>query len=122
MGEKKALVTDDHGINRSFIKSYLVTKGFEVQTAENGLEAKKLTEQQKFDLIFSDIEMPVMNGLEFLAAFKKEPANAGIPVVMLSTLDKPEIIDRAKKIGAAEYMVKPFTAEKMDKALAALGF
>lgn len=122
MSEKRALVVDDHGINRNFIKSYLVSKGFEVQTAENGLEAQKIAEQEDFVLIFSDIEMPVMNGLEFLASIKKNPAKANIPVVMLSTVDKPEIIDRAKKIGAAHYMIKPFTADKMDETLQTLGF
>ena len=122
MNPKCALVIDDQDINRKFIKSYLVLKGFEVETAENGLEAMKLAEQGTFTLVFSDIEMPVMNGLEFLATFKKKPGYQDIPVIMLTTVDKPEIIDRATKMGAVHYMIKPFTQEKMDAALQKAGF
>lgn len=61
-----------------------------------------------------------MNGLEFLKNIKQEEAYRNIPVVMLSTLDKPEVIDRAIKMGAAHYMVKPFTTEKMDAAFSVI--
>lgn len=116
MGIKKALVADDQKINRVFIKTFLVTKGYEVDTAEDGLEALNKAKDSSYDLIFSDIEMPNMNGLEFLKNIKRESAYVKVPVVMLSTVDKPEIIDRAMKMGAAYYMIKPFTTEKMDEA------
>ncbi|MEA1910232.1 MAG: response regulator [Spirochaetota bacterium] len=116
MGIKKALVADDQKINRVFIKTFLVTKGYEVDTAEDGLEALNKAKESSYNLIFSDIEMPNMNGLEFLKNIKREPEYMKVPVVMLSTVDKPEIIDRAMKMGAAHYMIKPFTTEKMDEA------
>ncbi len=116
MDKKKALVIDDQNINRVFIKTFLVTKGYDVNTAEDGLEALNMAKETSYDLIFSDIEMPNMNGLEFLKNIKQEIKYKNIPIVMLSTLDKPEVIDRAMKMGATYYMVKPFTNEKMDKA------
>ena len=116
MDKKKALVIDDQNINRVFIKTFLVTKGYDVNTAEDGLEALNMAKETSYDLIFSDIEMPNMNGLEFLKNIKQEIKYKNIPIVMLSTLDKPEVIDRAMKMGATHYMVKPFTSEKMDKA------
>jgi len=116
MENKKALVVDDGQLNRTFIKTFLVTKGYEVDTAEDGLEGLNSAKENSYDLIFSDIEMPNMNGLEFLKNIKQEIKYKNVPIVMLSTLDKPEVIDRAMKMGATHYMVKPFTTEKMDTA------
>ena len=116
MNTKKALVVDDGQMNRTFIKTFLVTKGYEVDTAEDGLQGLNKAKENSYDLIFSDIEMPNMNGLEFLKNIKQEEAYRKVPIVMLSTLDKPEVIDRAIKMGATHYMVKPFTTDKMDTA------
>ena len=120
MENKKALVVDDGQLNRTFIKTFLVTKGYDVDTAEDGLEGLNMAKENSYDLIFSDIEMPNMNGLEFLKNIRQENKYANVPIVMLSTLDKPEVIDRAKKMGATHYMVKPFTTEKMDAAFSVI--
>ncbi len=116
MDKKKALVVDDQQMNRTFIKTFLVTKGYEVDTADDGLEGLNTAKANSYDLIFSDIEMPNMTGLEFLKNIKQDINYTNVPIVMLSTLDKPEVIDRAIKMGATHYMVKPFTTEKMDEA------
>ena len=121
MSNRKALVIDDGAMNRSFIKTFLTTKGFEVDTAEDGLIGLDKAKQGSFDLIFTDIEMPNMNGLEFLKNIKRIDAYKAVPIVVLSTVDKPEVIERAKKMGAVYYMVKPFNEEKMAEALKAAG-
>ena len=121
MGNRKALVIDDGAMNRSFIKTFLTTKGFEVDTGEDGLIGLDKAKQGSFDLIFTDIEMPNMNGLEFLKNVKRIDAYKTVPIVVLSTVDKPEVIERAKKMGAVYYMVKPFNEEKMAEALKAAG-
>ena len=120
MEKKRALVVDDQRINRVFIRTFLVTRGYEVDTADDGLEGLSKVKESSYDLIFSDIEMPNMNGLEFLKNIKQEEAYKNVPIVMLSTLDKPEVIDRAIKMGATHYMVKPFTTEKMDAAFSVI--
>lgn len=122
MSKNKALVVDDVAMNRSFIKSYLATRGFDVETAEDGLQALEKTNSGSFDLIFSDIEMPNMNGLEFLRSVKQQSAYKSVPFVLLTTVDSEEVIKRAEKLGAVYYMVKPFNNEKMEEALKISGF
>lgn len=118
---RTALVADDTDFHRNFIKMFLTTKGFTVTTATNGLEALEACKKANFDIVFSDIEMPNMNGVEFLRAVKRLPAFAQVPVVILSTLTDPAMIDRVTKLGAFHYMVKPFNNQKMDELFAKLG-
>ncbi|MFW5747211.1 MAG: response regulator [bacterium] len=121
MSDKKALVVDDGAMNRSFIKTFLTVKGFDVTTAEDGLKGLEAAKGDSFNLVFSDIEMPNMNGLEFLKNRKRLDVYKAVPVIVLSTVDKPEVIERAKKLGAVHYMIKPFTEEKMAEALKIAG-
>ncbi len=117
---KTALVADDTDFHRNFIRMFLATKGFAVTTATDGLEALEACRKGTFDVVFSDIEMPNMNGVEFLRAVKRMPAFAKVPVVILSTLTDPAMIDRVTRLGAFHYMVKPFNGEKMDAVFAKL--
>lgn len=119
--KKKALVADDMEVNRNAIKTFLFFSKFDVDLASDGLEAKALYEKASYDLVFSDIEMPNMNGFEFLTWIRKSSARKTTPVIMLSSLDSPEVIERCKRIGATAYIVKPFTKEKMDAALKSVG-
>lgn len=121
MSDKKALVVDDGAMNRSFIKTFLTVKGFDVTTAEDGLKGLEAAKGGSYNLVFSDIEMPNMNGLEFLKNLKRIDDYKRVPVIVLSTVDKPEVIERAKKLGAVHYMIKPFTEEKMGEALKIAG-
>jgi len=122
MAEKrKALVVDDMESNRNAIKAFLFFFSFDVELAKDGLEAKTFFEKNKYDLVFSDIEMPNMNGFELLNWVRRSSQNRSVPVVMLSSLDSPEVIERCKRIGATAYIVKPFTREKMQEALQKTG-
>ena len=114
MAEKKrALVADDQAMNRSFVKVYLSSRGYDVETAEDGLKALAACKAQRYDLIFTDIEMPNMNGIEFLRSAKRLPGFEHVPIVVLSTVDDPAMKAKAASFGAFSYMVKPFTDEKM---------
>jgi len=121
MSDKVALVLDDQPMNVSFIKVFLMSSGFKVFTASDGLQGLEHCKNQKFDLVFSDIEMPNMNGFEFLRAARKLPEYGKIPIVILSTLDDDETKNRMKTLGASFYVVKPFTNEKMQLALKTVG-
>lgn len=122
MAEKrKVLVADDMESNRNAIKAFLFFFSFEVDLAKDGLEAKALFEKNKYELVFSDIEMPNMNGFELLSWVRRSSQNRSVPMVMLSSLDSPEVIERCKRIGATAYIVKPFTKEKMQEALQKTG-
>ncbi|MFZ4616350.1 MAG: response regulator [Rectinemataceae bacterium] len=118
---KKILVVDDVEANRSRIRTFFFMMHFDVEMAEDGLAAKKLIEASHFDLVVSDIEMPNMNGFELLAWIKGRPESRAIPVVMLSSLESPEVLLRCAKLGAVSYMVKPFTKEKIEASLAKAG-
>jgi CheY-like chemotaxis protein len=114
MSEKlKALVADDQAMNRSFVKVYLSTRGYEVETAEDGMKALAACKERRFDLVFTDIEMPNMNGIEFLRSAKRLPGFDHVPFVVLSTVDEEAMKTKAMSFGAFYYMVKPFTDEKM---------
>ena len=113
--KKKALVADDQAMNRSFVKVYLGTRGYEVDTAEDGLKALAICKEKKFDLVFTDIEMPNMNGIEFLRSAKRLPGYDKVPFVVLSTVDEPAMKAKAASFGAFHYMVKPFTDDKMTE-------
>lgn len=111
--KKKALVADDQAMNRSFVRVYLSTRGYEVDTAEDGMKALAACKEKVYDLVFTDIEMPNMNGIEFLRSAKRLPGYDKVPFVMLSTVDTPEMKARAMSFGALHYMVKPFNDAKM---------
>lgn len=78
--------------------------GFEATVARNGLEGLEKTQQGKFDLILLDLMMPGMDGFGVLEELQKR--NNTIPVVVLSNLNQPEDIDKAKRLGASDFMIK----------------
>lgn len=121
---KKILMVDDTLIYRSQMQMFLTMYKFEVFTAIDGFDALKKLEADSlakpFDLIITDVEMPNMNGFELLATIKKKYPK--IPVIILTTLEKENHIQRAEKLGADFYIVKPFSKEKIDEALTKIGF
>lgn len=121
MALKTALVVDDTEIHRSATRTFLAMSGFKVDLAEDGMQALKLLDTKTYDVIFSDIEMPNMNGLEFLKRVRKHTTAAKTPVVMLSTLDSQEMQTKLVQLGANHYLVKPFSGDRMKTALKAVG-
>ncbi|MFN4149714.1 MAG: response regulator, partial [Candidatus Sericytochromatia bacterium] len=119
---KKALVLDDVKLNQLTISSFLQLSGFDVDIEVDGLKGLKIISENKYDLIFSDIEMPNMNGLEFLKRVKSMDSHKNIPIVILSSVNKQDIIDKALHLGAVSYINKPYNREKMISALGKAGF
>lgn len=118
---KRALVVDDLEQNRTAIKSFLFFYKYDVEVAPDGLAARNLFGTGQYDLVVSDIEMPNMNGFELLAWIRQSSTRKETPVIMLSSLDSPQTIERCKKLGANAYIVKPFTKDKMEAALRSAG-
>ncbi len=94
----------------------------ELMTARNGIEAlKKVKERKDIELILLDINMPLMDGITFLEALRREPEPAGkIPVVMITTEGEEESVINALKKGANAYIKKPFRQKELFELLAAL--
>ncbi len=108
------LIVDDSLPMRSVIKKTFKAAGYgqsEFLEAANGKEAFKLMKNNWVDMVLTDYNMPVMNGLEFIAAVKKDDLLKEIPVVVISTEGNETRIKEFMDCGAAEYITKPFTAE-----------
>ncbi|MFW5691910.1 MAG: hybrid sensor histidine kinase/response regulator [Chloroflexota bacterium] len=105
-GRIRVLVVDDSITTRTLEKNILETAGFDVSTAMDGVEAWNLLSHDVFDVIISDVEMPNMNGLELCARIKTSEQYGHIPVVLLTSLGKPEQREAGLKAGADAYLIK----------------
>ena len=116
---KKILVVEDSKLYQKKIKNVFSEWGCNVTIASNGKEALELlaAKSYEFDLVFSDIEMPIMNGIEFATHFKSLPQANGIPLVFNSSLSNPMLIDDIKSKGLGHYIVK-FDSEAIESQLA----
>ncbi len=117
---KRVLVVDDSPTIRKMV-GFSLKKMFNVETvfeAGDGLEALDvLGKEGAVDFVVCDINMPNMNGLEFLKKVKSLDEFKGIPIIMLTTEGREEDRQRALKMGADGYVVKPFKPEKLKKEI-----
>jgi DNA-binding response OmpR family regulator len=102
----KILIVDDDLIMLETISTILEKEGFAVTTADSGYKALDLIIARHFDLIISDIMMPNLSGLTLLGMLKKHYNNS-VPVILISSLDKGEIILSAMGMGADDFVLKP---------------
>jgi two-component system chemotaxis response regulator CheY len=116
---RKILAVDDSALIHQMYKLFLSRyKSCKLVSAMNGLEAlDKLAQEEGIDLILLDINMPVMNGLEFLQRVQKEAAYKDIPVIIISTEGKEEDTIRGLKMGARGYVKKPFQASELHSLI-----
>lgn len=105
---KKIITVDDSPSVRKMVEFSLKSKGYAMGSAGDGIEALELMRQEPFDAVILDVNMPRMNGLEFLENIKNDENLAAIPVIMLTTEGQDEDRDKAMALGATAYIVKPF--------------
>ncbi len=99
---------------RSFVAATLESHGgFDVTEATSGFEALKLLPRGHFDLIITDINMPDINGLELIQFVKKSPQYQNTPLFIISTEGREVDRDKGLRLGANEYLVKPFQPESL---------
>jgi len=118
MSQIRALIVDDSSVMRKIVERCLRQAGLdlsEVQEASNGMEALALINKSDFDLILSDINMPVMDGLEFIRNVQGIDKAKGIPVVMITTEGGEKHVVEALSLGAKGYIRKPFTPEQVKQ-------
>ena len=113
----RILVVDDDPTTRKVLSLYLKAKGHQVVTAENGLDGLEKLGTQAVNLIMSDLNMPYMDGIEFVKNVRANPEWAHIPVLMVSTEADPEEQQLAFGAGANGYLVKPVTAEMVNEKI-----
>ena len=111
---KRILIVDDAALVRTYYRSALEARGFEVEEALNGLEGLEKILLQSFDLAIVDINMPQMDGFTFLRALRsKELPVSAIPVLVTSTEAGPQDMAAARSAGANYYLVKPIKQEAL---------
>lgn len=107
---KKILIVDDSSLLHQMYKLvFMRYKGCKVISAMNGLEAlDKLSQEEGIELVLLDINMPVMNGLQFLQNIQEDGNHKGLPIIIVSTEGKEEDTLRGLSMGARGYIKKPF--------------
>ena len=111
---KLLLVDDEKGITDG-LKEFFEHRKFNVKTANSGEEALKLVKSDTFNIIFLDIRMKGIDGIETLKQIKKIDKN--VKVIMLTVHGEKEMIDKAKELGADEYIKKPFQLEYLEEVV-----
>lgn len=102
----RVLVVDDSITTRTLEKNILEAVGFEVHVAIDGAEAWSRIAEIEPDVVVSDVEMPHMNGLELTQRIKEAPGTKHVPVILLTSLSKPEQLEAGLKAGADAYLIK----------------
>lgn len=112
----RILVVDDDDSMRELIRIHLSSAGYEVTTAADGIAAGYLVLENPPDLILSDVNMPHMDGFEFVSALKADKSLPYIPVIFLTSDEEGD--HRGKELGAVGYLTKPVRAEKLLQMVA----
>jgi CheY-like chemotaxis protein len=116
---RRILVVDDIVANRLLLSELIKLTGNEVVLAENGVEAIEALKKQEFHMVFMDIEMPVMNGIETTRFIRNEmryPLNA-IPIIALTAHNPDLFFDDYYDVGFDELMLKPYSIEKIREKI-----
>jgi two-component system chemotaxis response regulator CheY len=114
----RALIVDDSSVMRKIVDRSLRQAGIEISQlfeAGNGAEALGVVQDNKVDLILCDINMPVMDGLEFIKQLAAVDNAKGVPVVMITTEGSEAHVVQALACGARGYIRKPFTADQVKE-------
>src|SRR5580698_1793932 len=112
MSEKPSiLVVEDEAKMRRLLELELADQDFRAQTVADAETALKLLNTNQFDLIVTDLKLPGMSGMEFLQAVKR--ANAAIPIIIMTAFGTVESAVEAMKIGASDYVLKPFSLAEL---------
>ena len=105
---KTVITVDDSMSIRETVKMILVSAGYQVLTAEDGVKGLHVAQQQKADLILSDLNMPNMDGISLIGKLRALPQYRFTPILMLTTESQEERKITGKKAGATGWIVKPF--------------
>jgi CheY-like chemotaxis protein len=114
----RLLLVDDDDALAEMYALQLTASGYHVTTARSGAEALALVVEITPDLIYLDLGLPGMPGLEVLERLRGAPNTAAVPVVILTNFSEPEMMQRGRELGAQEYLVKVDTPPALLAAAA----
>ena len=113
----RILIVDDSAVVRKSLTKLLEEAGAEVIAAEDGEKGLEVALSQSFDLIITDVEMPKLGGYTLCLKLKNNPATRSIPVIILSTQDSDEAIERGFQSGATAYISKSEAMTQLKKTI-----
>ncbi len=116
--DKVILIVDDSATVRKFVSVSLSMQGFTVVAACDGMDALEKLPREKVDLVITDLNMPNMDGFEFIRALRDIPAYHELPVIILSSLGDDVSREAGARLGVSSYVVKPFSLEKIQYEVA----
>lgn len=123
MKKISVLIVDDSSVMRKIIERSLRQAGLELEKvieADNGADALTMVAANPIDLIFSDVNMPKMDGLEFLRQVQGIEKAKGIPILMITTEGSEQKVVEAITLGAKGYIRKPFSADQVREQVTQL--
>lgn len=111
------LAVDDSASIRVAIKIALSGAGYAVTEAVNGADGIAKAQAGRFDLIVTDLNMPIMDGLTMIEQLRQSPAHMGVPIIFLTTESDAAMKQRAKAAGATGWLTKPFDPDQLVKII-----
>ncbi len=114
---RRILVTEDNPVNQLIARSHLERLGFEVDVADNGLEALAAIERERYDLVFMDCQMPMLDGYEATRRIRERLGGRPLPVIALTAHDLASDREKCLEAGMDDYMAKPLYEDNLHAVL-----
>jgi two-component system chemotaxis response regulator CheY len=109
----RILAVDDSPSMRQMVSATLTSAGYEVEEAEDGVQALQLAGRQRFDLVITDVNMPNMDGITLVRELRGKPNYKFVPLLILTTEATSERKMQGKNAGATGWLVKPFNPDRL---------
>jgi two-component system cell cycle response regulator DivK len=116
----RILIVDDYEDNRQMMRKLLEMIGYRVLEADNGLDAVRLTQQERPSLVIMDLCLPLLSGMEAARMIHETPETNEIPIIVLSAYDAADARDDAIASGCSGYLTKPVDYAKLEKTIRTL--
>jgi len=114
---KTVMIVDDSRAVRETLKFFLNEEGYMVIEGENGQQGLERLKESDADLILTDVNMPVMDGLTMISEVKKIDKYKFTPILVLTTESQQSVMEKGRSLGATGWIVKPFDNEKVSRVL-----
>lgn len=118
----RVLVAEDNKVNQTFISHVLTQLGISYRFAEDGLHTVQTVDEEKFDVVFMDLHMPNMDGLEACKTILAKPQHSALSIVGLTSESVEQARDACMSAGMKDFISKPFKRSDIETALIRLGF
>jgi two-component system chemotaxis response regulator CheY len=117
---KVVMVVDDSTTTRKFLMFALRSQGFQVVTAQDGLDALEKMAHADIDLLITDLNMPKLDGYSLVKAVREDHTHGALPIIILSSMHEQGDIDRGLQLGANAFVVKPLNEQQIQQEVAKL--